>query len=150
MTPEGNAQPAKEADPTVDEVVKKSGFEVALFKSLFPSKDNSKRIKPKDLLAKYGIAYLITSISFAIVSFTISYALVSSGIDVKALLSKVGITLKGSGQANVGTVAIAYAAHKAASPIRFAPTVALTPVVARLIGKEVKDDVEAPINAGAA
>ena len=33
-------------------------------------------------------------------------------------------------------VAIAYAAHKAASPIRFPPTVLLTPVVAKLIGKE--------------
>jgi len=36
-----------------------------------------------------------------------------------------------------GTVALAYAAHKAASPIRFPPTVALTPVVANLIGKKV-------------
>ena len=38
------------------------------------------------------------------------------------------------------TVAIAYAAHKAASPIRFPPTVALTPVVAKLIGKEPNED----------
>lgn len=32
-----------------------------------------------------------------------------------------------------GTVALAYAAHKAASPIRFPPTVALTPFVANAI-----------------
>lgn len=38
----------------------------------------------------------------------------------------------------VGKLALAYAAHKAASPIRFPPTVALTPVVAGWIGK-VKD-----------
>jgi len=31
-----------------------------------------------------------------------------------------------------GTVAIAYAAHKAASPIRFPPTVALTPLTAKV------------------
>ena len=37
---------------------------------------------------------------------------------------------------NVGTFAIAYAAHKAASPIRFPPTVALTPVVANWIGQK--------------
>lgn len=36
----------------------------------------------------------------------------------------------------VGTFAIAYAAHKALSPVRFPPTVALTPVVARWLGKE--------------
>jgi hypothetical protein len=38
----------------------------------------------------------------------------------------------------VGTFAIAYAAHKALSPVRFPPTVALTPVVARWLGKEPK------------
>lgn len=36
----------------------------------------------------------------------------------------------------LGTAAIAYAAHKAASPIRFPPTVALTPVVANWLGKK--------------
>ena len=35
----------------------------------------------------------------------------------------------------MGTFAIAYAAHKALSPVRFPPTVALTPVVARWLGK---------------
>ena len=36
-----------------------------------------------------------------------------------------------------GTVGIAYAIHKAASPIRFPPTVALTPIVAKnVFGKE--------------
>ena len=38
-----------------------------------------------------------------------------------------------------GTVGIAYAIHKAASPIRFPPTVALTPVVAKWIGREKGD-----------
>lgn len=41
-----------------------------------------------------------------------------------------------------GTVALAYAAHKAASPIRFPPTVALTPVVANLIGKKIEEKGE--------
>lgn len=36
----------------------------------------------------------------------------------------------------VGTFAIAYAAHKALSPVRFPPTVALTPLVAQWIGKK--------------
>lgn len=38
--------------------------------------------------------------------------------------------------AQVGTFAIAYAAHKALSPVRFPPTVALTPLVARWLGRE--------------
>lgn len=48
------------------------------------------------------------------------------------------VTYGGGGQ--VGTFAIAYAAHKALSPIRFPPTVALTPVVARALGKKLDDE----------
>ena len=51
------------------------------------------------------------------------------------LLKRVGIEAS-SNTENIGTFSIAYVAHKAASPIRFPPTVALTPVVAkRLFGK---------------
>ncbi len=39
----------------------------------------SKGQQAKDLLKRYGGAYLITSISFAIVSFAACYALVSAG-----------------------------------------------------------------------
>lgn len=49
---------------------------------------------------------------------------------------QVGISADATGE-KVGTFALAYAAHKAASPIRFPPTVALTPIVARWIGKKV-------------
>lgn len=49
---------------------------------------------------------------------------------------QVGISVDATGE-KVGTFALAYAAHKAASPIRFPPTVALTPIVASWIGKKV-------------
>lgn len=89
----------------------------------------------KSLLKKYGIAYLATSIPLALVSFALCYFLVDNGVDVGSLLEKVGIDNSGAAD-KAGTVAIAYAAHKAASPIRFPPTVLLTPVVAKMIGKE--------------
>ena len=60
---------------------------------------------------------------------------VSPGVDVAALLSRIGISVSDTNE-RVGTFAIAYAAHKALSPVRFPPTVALTPVVARLLGKD--------------
>lgn len=50
-----------------------------------------------------------------------------------------GIATNETGE-KVGTFALAYAAHKAASPIRFPPTVALTPIVAAWIGKKVDPD----------
>lgn len=45
--------------------------------------------KAKDLLAKYGGAYLLTSISLSLVSFSLCYILVNAGIDVPGLLLKV-------------------------------------------------------------
>ncbi|KAK9825100.1 hypothetical protein WJX74_008564 [Apatococcus lobatus] len=115
----------------------KYGLEAGLFK-IFTSKDKSGKTRTqqaKELLKVYGGAYLITSISFAIVSFAICYGLVSRGVDVPALLDRFGLKVGGTGE-KVGTVAIAYAAHKALSPVRFPPTVALTPVVAKFIGKK--------------
>ena len=71
-----------------------------------------------------------------------------AGVDVSALLSKVGINASATSE-KVGTVAIAYAAHKALSPVRFPPTVALTPVVARFLGnKGQQEDPESNVSNG--
>ena len=123
-----------------EETTEKYGLEVGLFQSLKSGDGES----AKSLLKKYGIAYLATSIPLALVSFAICYVLVDSGVDVGALLAKVGI--ENAAGEKAGTFAIAYAAHKAASPIRFPPTVILTPIVAKLIGKEPEelDDEAAP------
>ena len=163
----------EKAEKTAEEITEKFGLEAGLW-NVFRKKDSSGRSKgdlAKDLLKRYGSAYLITSISFAIISFTLCYGLVNAGaaclipwpadinlsdagscalwwqqkgvcfpgVDVAALLSRIGITVSDTNE-RVGTVAIAYAAHKALSPVRFPPTVALTPVVARLLGKDSGKD----------
>ena len=46
----------------------------------------------KDLLARYGSAYLATSISLSLVSFGLCYVLVNNGVDVPAVLEKVSIS----------------------------------------------------------
>jgi hypothetical protein len=125
-----------EEAPSVEETTEKYGLEAGLFQSM---KSGDGGASAKDLLAKYGIAYLATSIPLAAVSFGLCYLLVDNGVDVAGLLSNVGINVGESGE-KAGTVAIAYAAHKAASPIRFPPTVLLTPVVAKLIGKEPNEE----------
>ena len=93
----------------------------------------------KALLKRYGSAYLFTSISLSLVSITVFYFLVAGGVDVAGLLEKVGINVNATSE-SFGTFALAYAAHKASSPIRFGPTVALTPLVAKWLGKEIVDD----------
>lgn len=120
-----------------DETVKKYGLEAGLFKALKDGNDEDAEgaaTTAKDLLKQYGSAYLITSISLSLVSFGICYVAVSNGVDMAALLGKVGIQTSSSAE-TTGTVAVAYAIHKAASPIRFPPTVALTPAVAKFLGK---------------
>ncbi|XP_022756018.1 uncharacterized protein LOC111303827 [Durio zibethinus] len=135
--------PSSSSSSSADEVTKKYGLEVGLWK-IFSSKEEgeekkSKGDQAKELLAKYGGAYLATSITLSLISFSLCYLLISAGIDVQALLQKVGISTDATGE-KVGTFALAYAAHKAASPIRFPPTVALTPIVASWIGKKVEKD----------
>jgi hypothetical protein len=122
---------------SVEETTEKYGLEVGLAQAAKEGDGES----AKSLLKKYGIAYLATSIPLAIVSFAICYVLVDNGVDVGALLAKVGIESSDTAD-KAGTFAIAYAAHKAASPIRFPPTVLLTPVVAKMIGKEPTETEE--------
>ncbi|MCO5566918.1 hypothetical protein L7F22_020602 [Adiantum nelumboides] len=140
-------QEKETAQKTAEEVTRKFGLEAGLWK-IFTSKEEigedgkkQKGIQAKELLARYGGAYLATSISLSVVSFGLCYVLISSGVDVAGLLQKIGIQSNETGE-KVGTFALAYAAHKAASPIRFPPTVALTPIVASWLGKKVTEDKE--------
>jgi Protein of unknown function (DUF1279) len=124
---------------TPEETTEKFGLEAGIFQSL-KQKDGGE--SAKSLLKRYGIAYLATSIPLALISFAICFVLVDNGVDVAGLLAKVGIENSDAGE-KAGTFALAYAAHKAASPIRFPPTVILTPLVAKLIGKEPVEESDA-------
>ena len=117
---------------TPDEVVEKYGLE-GLFSALKKGGSGDGKVTAGELLKRYGGAYLLTSTSFAIVSFALCYLAVDNGVDVAALLEKVGLEVVVPKEA--GTIGLAYAIHKAASPIRFPPTVALTPVVAKRLFK---------------
>ena len=119
-------------------LVRAHGLEMALFRTALgkgagkgADSGLSRAAQCKTLFKTYGPAYLTTSISLALVSYALSYLLVANGLDVVALLRKVGLQAVMS--PNAGTATIAYAVHKAASPIRFPPTVALTPLVSRAL-----------------
>lgn len=131
---------AKKDDP--EEVVEKYGLEAGLFSALRNKGDDGGKgkVTAGELLKRYGGAYLLTSTSFAAVSFSLCYLAVDNGVDVASLLEKVPLIEVSDTSETAGTVGLAYAIHKAASPIRFPPTVALTPVVARkLFGKKVDE-----------
>lgn len=121
-------------------MTEKYGLEAGIFSAL---RNKDGQATAKDLLKRYGAAYLVTSITLALITFSLCYVAVDSGVDVPALLARVGIAV-GSNSAGekAGTLALAYAAHKALSPVRFPPTVALTPLVARRFGKGDEGTVE--------
>ncbi|KAJ6346440.1 hypothetical protein OIU78_008972 [Salix suchowensis] len=95
---------------SAEEVTKKYGLEAGLWK-IFSSKEEgkeegektkSKGDQAKELLAKYGGAYLATSITLSLISFSLCYALISAGVDVQALLQKVKITCPWKHKLDVG------------------------------------------------
>lgn len=92
-------------------------------------------LSAKELFKRYGSAYLMTSITLSLISYSLFFVLILNGFNVAGALTSIGITLQ-YGQ-HYGAAALAYVCHKAASPIRFPPTVLLTEVVARWMGKDV-------------
>ncbi|KAL1498850.1 hypothetical protein AB1Y20_013376 [Prymnesium parvum] len=139
-------KPSEEKSP--ETITEKFGLEAGLLSALqerAKAEDEEQKstamVKAGDLLKRYGGAYLLTSTSLAAVSFTLCYLLIDNGVDVGALLGKLGIEVSGTSE-TVGTVGLAYAIHKAASPVRFPPTVALTPLVARKLFGKVEEDEE--------
>lgn len=119
--------------PDAEQVATKYGLEAGLLQAW---RNQGKGVTAKELLKRYGAAYLLTSISFALLTFSLCYLAVDRGIDVVDLLARIniGVGADSAGE-KAGTLALAYAAHKALSPIRFPPTVALTPVVANWLRK---------------
>ena len=148
----GGSSIACKAD--LEEVTEKYGLEAGLFSALKngggggDGNEEGEEEEKKggmatagDLLKRYGGAYLLTSTSLAVVSFSLCYFAISNGVDVSALLEKVGLEVSSTSE-TAGTVGLAYAVHKAASPIRFPPTVALTPIVAKNVFGKTDDDGE--------
>lgn len=131
-SPAPTPQGSKDEDP--EEVTKKWGLEAGIFSS-FRNGDNG-RVSAKELLKRYGGAYLLTSITLALISFTVCYFAVDAGVDVPSLLARFGLAVPADSAVATGSkVALAYTAHKALSPVRFPPTVALTPLVASRMGR---------------
>lgn len=133
-----HVQESNHGTPDPDSVTKQYGLEAGIFSAF---KNGSGATSAKDLLKRYGSAYLLTSITLAIISFTFCYIAVDAGVDVPSLLARFGLSVSSeSAWDKGGTFALAYAAHKALSPVRFPPTVALTPVIAQRMGKAIESD----------
>lgn len=93
--------------------------------------------RAKTFAIEYGRVGVCTHIVLSLASFSTIYVVVSSGVDVTAMLDAVGLSVstKDSTTNSAGSFVIAYAMYKLLSPVRWPLTFAVTPVVMRALRK---------------
>lgn len=100
-----------------------------------PSEAPSWRQRAKTFALEYGRVGVATHVMLSAMSFSTIYIVVSSGVDVTALLNAVGFSPSTSETAtnSAGSFLIAYTIYKVLSPVRWPITFAVTPVVLRAL-----------------
>lgn len=95
----------------------------------------SKKDQLKRAVKEYGSTVIIFHIGISLASLGGFYLLVSSGLDVAALLDKFGVSAEASGKIMQGasTFVIAYAVHKLFAPVRISITLFSTPFIVRYL-----------------
>ncbi|XP_063699646.1 uncharacterized protein LOC134830184 [Culicoides brevitarsis] len=95
----------------------------------------SKRDQLKRAVKEYGSTVIIFHIGISLASLGGFYLLVSSGLDVAALMDKLGVSADVSGKVMQGasTFVVAYAIHKLFAPLRISITLFSTPFIVRYL-----------------
>ncbi|ETI56749.1 hypothetical protein L914_00749 [Phytophthora nicotianae] len=93
------------------------------------------RQRAKTFAVEYGRVGICTHIVLSVLSFSIIYVGVSSGVDVSSLLDSVGLSTSASDSTtnSAGSLLIAYTLYKVLAPVRWPLTFAVTPVVLRAL-----------------
>ncbi|KAI8427745.1 hypothetical protein MSG28_002172 [Choristoneura fumiferana] len=96
----------------------------------------SAKEKIKNAVKEYGSTVIVFHVTISIFSLGGCYLLVSSGVDLVAILKSFNIgegTVSKLATSNAGTFVIAYAVHKVFAPVRMAITLAATPFLVRYL-----------------
>ncbi|NWU37209.1 F210B protein, partial [Hylia prasina] len=106
-----------------------------------PSAENKKLNKSqqlKQVFKEYGAVGVSFHVGISLVSLGIFYLAVSSGVDVGAVLLRLGFSeasLQSRMAAGTSTFLLAYAVHKLFAPVRISITVVAVPFVVRYCRK---------------
>ncbi|KAM7005131.1 protein FAM210B, mitochondrial [Passerculus sandwichensis] len=106
-----------------------------------PSAENKKLNKSqqlKQVFKEYGAVGVSFHVGISLVSLGIFYLAVSSGVDMSAVLLKLGFSeasLQSRMAAGTSTFVLAYAVHKLFAPVRISITVVSVPFVVRACRK---------------
>ncbi|NXQ64611.1 F210B protein, partial [Anthoscopus minutus] len=102
-----------------------------------PNTENKKLNKSqqlKQVFKEYGAVAVSFHVGISLVSLGIFYLAVSSGVDMRAALLKLGFSeasLQSSLAAGTSTFVLAYAVHKLFAPVRISITVLAVPFLVR-------------------
>ncbi|KAK1941628.1 hypothetical protein P3T76_006692 [Phytophthora citrophthora] len=93
------------------------------------------RQRAKTFAIEYGRVGICTHIVLSLLSFSVIYVGVSSGVDVTSILDSVGLSssVSDSTTNSAGSLLIAYTLYKVLAPVRWPLTFAVTPVVLRAL-----------------
>uniref|UniRef100_A0A3P9HVY5 Family with sequence similarity 210 member B n=1 Tax=Oryzias latipes TaxID=8090 RepID=A0A3P9HVY5_ORYLA len=92
----------------------------------------------KKVFKEYGAVGVSFHIGMSLMSLGLSYLLVSSGIDMAAILCKVGFSeavVQSKMAAGTSTFVLAYAIHKLFAPVRISITLVSVPLIVRYLRK---------------
>ncbi|XP_062699810.1 protein FAM210B, mitochondrial, partial [Aedes albopictus] len=92
----------------------------------------------KKAVKEYGSTVIVFHVGISLVSLGACYLLVSSGIDMVALLERFGwgdSALASKAGTGASTFVIAYAIHKVFAPVRISITLGATPFIVRVMRK---------------
>ncbi|XP_053690674.1 uncharacterized protein LOC128739239 [Sabethes cyaneus] len=92
----------------------------------------------KKAVKEYGSTVIVFHVGISLASLGACYVLVSSGIDMVALLDRLGwadSALASKTGTGAGTFVIAYAIHKVFAPVRISITLGATPFIVRYLRK---------------
>ncbi|XP_015502623.1 protein FAM210B, mitochondrial [Parus major] len=110
-------------------------------KNTDPSAENKKLNKSqqlKQIFKEYGAVGVSFHVGISLVSLGIFYLAVSSGVDMNAVLFKLGFSeasLQSRAAAGTSTFVLAYAVHKLFAPVRISITVVSVPFIVRYCRK---------------
>ncbi|GAB0095922.1 uncharacterized protein DMENIID0001_113610 [Sergentomyia squamirostris] len=101
-------------------------------------KELSKKEKLKIAVKDYGATVIVFHVTISLASLGMFYLLVSSGLDVKQILSALNLAdtaLAGKVATGASTFVVAYAVHKVFAPVRISITLGATPFIVRYLRK---------------
>ncbi|EHH19578.1 hypothetical protein EGK_02274, partial [Macaca mulatta] len=101
-------------------------------------KKQSKSQQLKKIFQEYGTVGVSLHIGISLISLGIFYMVVSSGVDMSAVLLKLGFEeslVQSKMAAGTSTFVVAYAIHKLFAPVRISMTLVSVPLIVRYFRK---------------